>query len=213
MKRIAQIIYYILGLIAAITTIIDSSRIRAVWQAFQTEEPLLVALVLLQTSWFLFGVLFLGSIVKFHHERKLTREKVIWSGIAALIAGFLLTWGVRALYFGVTGQSYPGQDILEFRVQTIIAGILFFLFGIVIVIFAFIGEMETGAEISDLIYEREQITKKSEEITRLQESLRSMLSEKHTQSCETLEKKCREVGMFHYNMAKNEADCTCSCHK
>lgn len=217
-RQIIQGIVAVATILSAAITSIDSYNTRGiVWQAIQTGEPLLVALVLLQTPWFLFVVFFAVSSVKFHYERNLTRSTTIWSAIGSLIASFLLTWGVRGSYFGVTGQNYPGQSLLEFRLQTVVAGIIFFLFGIIILILLLVLESETDEEFSNrfLVPPPKPITD-PEEIKRLQSNLRMALetfSAKHNPACKECEKSCRKEGMIHYNIEKKLTDCTCPCHK
>lgn len=193
-------------LLAAAITIIDSYNTRGiVWQTIQTGEPLLVALILLQTPWFLFGVLFLSGLLKFQRERKLTRNRLMWTGIGTLIASFLVTWGVRASYFGVTGRNYPGQDLLEFRLQTVVAGILFFLFGIIVVLFAIFAEESNEFPPEMLIGTRPMVL---EDRIRLNELLRV----KHDSLCNSLQGVSKRRGNTHYNIARNQTDCPCSCH-
>jgi hypothetical protein len=118
-------------IIAAAITLVDSYNTRGiVWQAIRTGEPLLVALILLQTHWFLFGILLLIGFIRLHHRKELTRNRAMWTGIGTLIASFLVTVGVRALYFGITGHNYPGQELLEFRLETGVTGLLIVLFGV-----------------------------------------------------------------------------------
>ncbi len=206
-----KIIKDILAVISAIAAVTDLYQSRMIlWQAIQTGEPLLVTVVLLQTSWFLFGVFLLCAILVFHHNDRLTKDNLIPSTVALLIASFLLTWGIRASYFGVTGHIYPGQNLLEFRVETIVAAAVLFVCGIILVIIPIWAESE--GEIPELVFDRKPVTDPNQ-IAKLQENLRSILDEKHTPSCNVQERKCQKLRMFHYGLAKSEAKCKCSCHK
>ena len=215
-RQLVEGIIAISTVMAAAITIIDSYNTRGVvWQTIQTGEPLLVAVILLQTPWFLFGVLLLGGLLKSRYKKKLTGNRAMWTGIGALIAGFLLTWGVRASYFGISGQNYPGQELLEFRLQTVVAGVLFFLFGIIVAVFTIFAE-ESDESPTDLL-DGERMLRVRRRILRQDiERLRQLQVKhnlKHDSLCESLEKTNKDRGMVHYYARRNVTDCPCSCHK
>ncbi len=145
--RVIEWILIILGGTAAVITFLDSYRTRGVvFEAVRSGEPVVLALVLLQTPWLLFIILLAASLRMLRRKGSLNRPKVIAAAISSLIAGFLFTWGIRGIYFAFTGQTYPGQEFLEFRVQTFIAGILLFLFGSII-LYATISSVQSKAKL------------------------------------------------------------------
>jgi len=48
----------------------------------------------------------------------------------AVLGGFALATAVRLVYWGLTGEIYPGQTLEELRIQTIISGIVLAVFGL-----------------------------------------------------------------------------------
>jgi preprotein translocase subunit SecG len=212
--ELSTAIKYFLTLVSAIEAIVGLYQSSFLWQAIQTGEPLLVTFVLLQTSWFLFIVFFFCAIVVYRYRRELTKDNMITTGIGILIASFLVTWGIRASYFAVTGHIYPGQYPIEFRAETIVAAAVFFVIGIGLVVALLSPDsgVESDLEMPNLIGSSKPI-RDSKEIVRLRKQLETALAQKHTPACKRQETKCRKKGMYHYYMPKAEACCTCSCHR
>ncbi|MGA2783594.1 MAG: hypothetical protein ABSF09_02730 [Candidatus Bathyarchaeia archaeon] len=198
-RQVFQVTIATATIISAAITIVDSYNTRGiVWQAIETGEPLLVALILLQTHWFLFGIFFLIGITRFHHRKELTRNRAMWTGIGTLIASFLVTWGVRASYFGITGHNYPGQDLLEFRLETGVAGLLIFLFGVLAAMISIFAE-EGGPEEMYLMHDYVHTT----ECQVVQ----------HKMVVEAKRGKTRPQARIHFGLPKTITDCECPCHR
>ncbi len=119
-----------LGLIATIVTIADSYRNGGVvFYALQNGEPIVTTMLILQTPWILSCVFVATSLITLDRRKELTKTRGLGAVIGSLIASFLITWSIRAFYFAATGQTYPGQEPLEFRVQTLVAGVFLLIFG------------------------------------------------------------------------------------
>ena len=119
-----------LGLVATIVTIVDSYRNGGVvFYALQTGEPIISTVILLQTPWVLSCIFGASSLLILDGRKELTKTTGLGAVIGSLIASFLITWSIRAFYFAITGQVYPGQQALELRVQTLVAGILLLIIG------------------------------------------------------------------------------------
>ncbi|MGA2460190.1 MAG: hypothetical protein ABSF82_02085 [Candidatus Bathyarchaeia archaeon] len=129
-KSLFDVIIGFLGLIAIIVTIADSYRTGGVVSyALQNGEPIITAVLILQTPWILSCVFVAASLITLDRRKGLTKTRGLGAVIGSLIASFLITWSIRAFYFAATGQTYPGQQIIELRVQTLVAGVLLFIIG------------------------------------------------------------------------------------
>ena len=89
----------------------------------------MAAIIVLQTPWVLSCVFAVTSIIILDRRKELTSTRGVGAVIGSLIASFLITWSIRAFYFAVTGQVYPGEQAVELRVQTLVAGVLLLIIG------------------------------------------------------------------------------------
>jgi len=132
LEKVRGRVSFVLALIASIITIAESRvAIPFILKAFEQGSVIVIAVVLFQTHWVLMAILgILGWVAMRRAKSPTPGSRLVGLAFGAVLGGFALATAVRLVYWGLTGEIYPGQTLEELRIQTIISGIVLAVFGL-----------------------------------------------------------------------------------